>query len=156
MPTLFSPCVGAIAKVDACNNEKVFAVRFSGGGGASLNFTAPITGFALEQNGNFQFLHTVNDFIYVYSFGDRLGELVMSGVGFVKTCAGAESANLSNVFSFYQQNKLFKNGKMSITLGDLPDATFYAFLTGMRLELQDASTMIGQWSMRFNVASKKK
>lgn len=156
MPTIFSPCAGAVAKVNGCGTgaaETVFAVRFSGGGGA-LSFTAPVTGFALEQNGNYQFLHTVNDFIYVYSFGDRISELVISGMGFVKTCASADAAKLEHVFNFYKINKLSQNGKLSVTLGDIPDATFYAFLTGSRLELQDPQTMVGQWSLRFNVVPK--
>jgi hypothetical protein len=159
MPSIFSPCVGAVTKINSCVNDQsasdVFAVRFAGPNGL-VSFSAPITGFALEQNGNYQFLHTVNDFIYVYSFGDRIGELVISGIGFVKTCASAKSAELSNVFNFYKFNKLSENGKLSVTLGDLPDATFYAFLTGSRLELQDPQTMVGQWSLRFNVVSKKK
>lgn len=151
---IFSPCFGAIAKVEDCGSadkNNVFAVGFFD---SRVKLTAPITGFALEQNGNYQFLHTVNDFIYVYSFGDRISELVLSGVGFVKTCANAESAKLDNVFTFYKLNKLSRNGQLSITLGDIPNATFYAFLTGSRIELQDPATMVGQWSLRFNVVSK--
>ena len=154
MPTIFSPCNGAIAKIDGCDTEKVFAVHFDGTNGGEL--TVPITGFALEQNGNFQFMHTLNEFIYVSSFGDRISELVLSGIGFVQTCASAESAKLSNVLQFYKENKLSENGKLSVTLGDLPDATFYAFLTGSRLEMQDPKTMLGQWSLRFNVVPQKK
>lgn len=153
MPTIFSPCTGAIAKIPGCDTEKVFAVHFDGANG---ELTVPITGFALEQNGNYQFLHTLNEFIYVYSFGDRIGELVLSGIGFVQTCASAESAKLSNILQFYKENKLSENGKLSVTLGDLPDATFYAFLTGSRLEMQDPKTMLGQWSLRFNVVPQKK
>jgi hypothetical protein len=154
MPTIFSPCIGAVAKIPGCDTEKVFAVHFDGELGGEL--TVPITGFALEQNGNYQFMHTLNEFIYVYSFGDRISELVLSGIGFVKTCASAESAKLSNVLQFYKDNKLSANGKLSVTIGDLPDATFYAFLTGSRLEMQDPKTMLGQWSLRFNVVPQKK
>ena len=159
MPSIFSPCVGAVTKINSCpgdsNAEEVFAVRFAGANGG-IAFSAPITGFALEQNGNYQFLHTVNDFIYVYSFGDRISELVISGIGFVKTCASAESAKLSQVSNFYTLNKLSQNGALSVTLGDLPNSTFYAFLTGSRMELQDPQTMVGQWSLRFNTVPKKK
>jgi hypothetical protein len=150
MGAIFSPCVGAVAKVPGCSGDSLFAISF---GGATL--TAPITGFVLELNGNYQFLHTVNDFIYVYAFGDRIGELTVSGIGFVKTCASAESAKLCNVFDFYQANRLKVKGNLTVTIGDCSGAVFWAFLTGMRMELQDPQTLIGQWSLRFNVLPKK-
>jgi len=156
MPTVFSPVSGAIVKIRSDNN-KVFAVRFSNGGGGDINFNIPMSGFALEQNGNYQFLHTLNDFIYVYSFGDRVSELVVSGLGFATdSCNVVGSSKPGALLDFYAENRLFKNGKLSVTLGDSENATFYAFLTGMRLELQDAQTMIAQWSLRFNVVPKKK
>jgi hypothetical protein len=164
MPALFSPCVGAVAKVAACDtSQKLFSISFddvtSSPGwfwSTPATLTAPITGFALEQNGNYQFLHTVNDFIYVYSFGDRVGELVVSGIGFAATCANASNAKLCNVYDFYRKNKLSANGRLSVTIGDCPDSTFYAFLTGCRLEMQDPATLIGQWSLRFSVIPKTK
>lgn len=154
MAVIFSPCAGAVAKVAGGRGcaDSVFAIKFEG---ATGELTVPITGFAMEQNGNYQFLHTMNDFIYVYSFGNRIGELVLSGMGFVSTCANAESAKLHNLVQFYQDNRLSDNGQLSITLGDLPNATFYAFLTGSRVELQDPKTMVGQWSLRFNIVPKK-
>jgi hypothetical protein len=151
MPAIFSPCLGAIAKVPGCEGEAAFAISF--GGGAKL--TAPMTGFVLEQNGNYQFLHTVNDFIYVYAFGDRVGELLISGIGFVKACPGADSAKLCTVFDFYQNNKISKKGDLTVSIGDCQDATFFAFLTGMRLEMQDPTTLVGQWSLRFSIVPKK-
>jgi hypothetical protein len=160
---VFSPCAGAvgIVKVNSSGGcsptDALFKIDFAGANG---QLTVPVSGFALELNGNYQFLHTVNDFIYVYAFGDRIGELVVSGFGFVKPCAGANSAavdsvKLCNVYDFYQRNRIMMNGNMSVSLGDCGNATFWAFLTGMRLELQDPNTLIGQWSFRFNVIPPK-
>ena len=165
MPAIFSPCVGAVTKVPSCGTEqKVFSIEFDDvtttpgwfWSTPAVKLTAPITGFALEQNGNYQFLHTVNDFIYVYSFGDRVGELVVSGIGFAATCASANNAKLCNVYDFYRKNKLSVNGRLLVTLGDCPNSTFYAFLTGCRLEMQDAATMLGQWSLRLSIIPKTK
>ena len=152
MPTVFSPCVGAVAKIKGCSEESVFSIKFNGAKG---KLTAPMAGFAMELNGNYQFLHTVNDFIYVYAFGDRIGELTVSGFGFTKTCTSAEDAKLCNVFKFYQDNRIKEKGDLSVQIGDCPDANFWAFLTGMRLELQDPQTLVGQWSLRFNILPKK-
>lgn len=152
MPVAFTPCAGAVAliKPTHCTGD-VFKLNFSGSEG---ELTAPMSGFALELNGNYQFLHTVNDFIYVYAFGDRVGELTVSGFGFVKPCPGADSAKMCNVYEFYQKNRIKEKGDMSVSLGDCSNATFWAFLTGMRLEMQDPQTLIGQWSLRFHIVPK--
>jgi hypothetical protein len=152
MPVAFTPCAGAVAliKPTHCTGD-IFKLKFSGAAG---DLTAPMSGFALELNGNYQFLHTVNDFIYVYAFGDRVGELTVSGFGFVKPCPGANSAKLCNVYDFYQNNRIKEKGDMSVTLGDCPNSTFWAFLTGMRLEIQDPQTLVGQWSLRFHIVPK--
>ena len=110
MPVAFTPCAGAVAiiKPKNCTGD-VFKIKFNDVNGGQL--TAPTSGFALELNGNYQFLHTVNDFIYVYAFGDRVGELTVSGFGFVKPCPGANSAKLCNVYDFYQKNRIKKTSK---------------------------------------------
>ncbi len=150
MAAVFSPCVGAVAKIPGCSGDAVFKVDISGG-----SLTMPISGFALELNGNYQFLHTVNDFIYVYAFGDRIGELTVSGFGFSQTCGNASSAKICNLFDFYTQNRIRRKGDLSVHIGECPDANFWAFLTGMRVEVQDPQTAIAQWSLRFNVLPKK-
>jgi len=155
MAAVFSPCVGAVAKIPGCSGDAVFKVDISGGNSAGL--TLPISGFALELNGNYQFLHTVNDFIYVYAFGDRIGELTVSGFGFSQTCGNASSAKICNLFDFYTRKRIgnSESGDLSVHIGDCPDANFWAFLTGMRVEVQDPQTAIAQWSLRFNVLPKK-
>jgi hypothetical protein len=150
MPAVFSPCTGAVAKIPGCSGDAIFKVEIFGG-----ELTLPISGFALELNGNYQFLHTVNDFIYVYAFGDRIGELTVSGFGFSQTCSNASSAKICNLFDFYTQNRIKEKGDLSVHIGECPDANFWAFLTGMRVEVQDPQTGIAQWSLRFNVLPKK-
>jgi len=150
MAAVFSPCVGAVAKIPGCSGDAVFKIEIFGG-----SLTMPISGFALELNGNYQFLHTVNDFIYVYAFGDRIGELTVSGFGFSQTCGNASSAKICNLFDFYTQNRIGRKGDLSVHIGECPDANFWAFLTGMRVEVQDPQTAIAQWSLRFNVLPKK-
>lgn len=160
MPSIFSPAVGGVAKVSGGSSESIFSISFNGGQTedgwvtSGTKLTAPITGFALEQNGNYQFLHTVNDFIYVYSFGDRIGELTVSGIGFAKPCDSANSGKLCGVLDFYNENKIANVGDLSVQLGDCTPP-FFAFLTGMRMELQDPKLLVAQWSLRFSLVPKK-
>ncbi|MFM7856257.1 MAG: hypothetical protein ACKO96_31130, partial [Flammeovirgaceae bacterium] len=83
----------------------------------------------------------MNDFIYVYSFGDRIGELVVSGIGFAKTCGSASGAKLCSVLDFYKDNRIAATGNLSVSLGDCTPP-FFAFLTGMRMEMQDPRTLV--------------
>lgn len=160
MPSIFSPAVGAVTKVSGGSSESVFKIAFGGGTTrdgfftSGTKLTAPVTGFAFEQNSNYQFLHTMNDFIYVYNFGDRIGELVVSGIGFAKTCPSASGAQLCGVMQFYNENKLSNVGDLSLQLGDC-SPPFFAFLTGMRMELQDPRTLVAQWTLRFNIVPKR-
>lgn len=79
--SVFSQCDGIVARVDArCNNDALlFKINFDG-----YDVYLPVTGFALEMGGNYQFLHTVSDFIYFYSFGDRVSELTVTGMAFTR------------------------------------------------------------------------
>ena len=44
---------------------------------------------AVAQQANFQFLHTLGSDVYVYVFGDRIGQLSLSGVAFASGCGNA-------------------------------------------------------------------
>jgi hypothetical protein len=117
---------------------------------------AIITGMTLEMSGNYQFLHTVNDFIYFYSFGDRVGQLSVSGIGFVRPCAGADNKGaIMKLYDYYMAKRASKRGgrALKVTIGNDKDIkTFHGFLTGMRLDVNDGTLgTIGYWTLRFDV-----
>lgn len=154
--SIFTPCEGAIVKVNLCPG--------GGGGGGTFNVTVngsqigfPTSGFILEMQGNCQFLHSLDQFIYYYNFGDRVGELTVSGFGFMggETCgvnSGGNSGSVCGIIDFYMNNRQAKT-KRAIPVGTDKCGTFWSFLTGMRLEISSGNggVPIGQWSMRFNV-----
>lgn len=151
MSSVFTPCNGGVHRV-ALNCG-------SGGGGDIFRITAdgasigvPVTGFALELQGNYQFLHTVNEFIYLYTFGDRIGELVLTGMGFFgDLCPTAQFAgNTCTIIEFYKKNRVAKRpDPVSVSIGDC--GIFLAFLTGMRVEISKPESSVAQWVLRFNV-----
>lgn len=146
MASVFTPCAGGVHKVVVnCNDGgAVFQLTFDG---APIGL--PVTGFALELQGNYQFLHTVNDFIYLYVFGDRIGELVVTGMGFYANGCGDESS-ICKILDYYMTNRVAKHKQaIAIKLGTCK--TFLSFLTGMRLEASKPETSVAQWVLRFNV-----
>ena len=161
--SVFTKCDGAVYAVSVqCQDENssVFKIMYNEGtGGGNKFLSVPISGFALEQQGNYQFLHTVGDFTYFYLFGDRIGELTVSGFGFISPACGPAGGkgSICELYNWYQQNRVAaKNKAMGITLGNNGNCgSFWAFLTGMRMEMPRADILVAQWSLRFNVIPKK-
>ena len=147
--SVFSRCDGCIARVeidcDSCGGTATIEV-----GGANLGF--PVTGFQLELEGNYQFQHTVNKFIYAYIFGDRVGMLTLSGFGFIgNPCnGGGDDARLCSIFDYYKNKRAAKPPHAyPINVGGC--GTMIGFLTGMRMGIERPDVPIVQWFMRFHV-----
>lgn len=155
--SVFTQCDGAVYTVKInCENESssIFKITFD-----NKMLSMPVTGFALEQGANFQFLHTINNFIYAYVFGDRIGELLVSGIGFIKpTCSRGgflDGGSMCELNAFYQNKRISNPAQhkaVAISLGEC--GAFWAFLTGMRMSLPRADVLVGQWSLRFHVLKK--
>lgn len=151
---VFTPCYGAIGLVRDCG-DKILKVTFDGG-----TVDGIMTGMSLELSGNYQFLHTVNDFIYFYAFGDRIGTLAVSGVSFINACTtgGANRVapkSLIDLYNWYQTKRAVKNSATPIKIQIVDNdktASFSGFLTGMRADISDNGMgFIGNWSLRFEV-----
>lgn len=150
MPITFGTSAGQVVRIKPKDAADLFKISFEG-----ADLSLPVTGIAIEQSGNYQFLHTVNNFIYVYSFGDRIGDMTISGLGFANPCGlAAEDIKLCKIFEFYDQNKLSAGKKLSVTVSDC-SVSFNAFLTGMRTEMVDTQNLVGQWSLRLHVVPNK-
>lgn len=111
-----------------------------------LFFSSICTQAGINAGGNFQFLHTINDSIYVYIFGDRIAEIMLAGAVFGEYCEG--SFGLTEIFSLYTRDRIAaRGGPLVVTLGT---RAFNAFLTGISTEITDAETQIGQFSFKFH------
>lgn len=161
MSLVFAPCTGAAEVVRAgCSPDDFLTVRFD-----DDTFTEEfiLTGVQLEFSGNYQFLHTVNDFVYFYSFGDRVGLLTLSGVSFLNTCDAVEKdgAKLFRIYDWYQENKAVKReGNALIVILTPPSGEtveLYGFVTGVKIDLQQGNTgPIGYWTVRVEVLPRQK
>lgn len=122
---------------------------------AGVDVTAPntraiITQSGIVENGNFQFLHTLNQTIYAYVFGDRIGELRIGGICFADPCPSMSesTSGMSQVIKDYQANKIsVKGSPVQVSFGEID---YKGFLVGMTLDINDPERMLGQWAFRFN------
>jgi hypothetical protein len=129
----------------------------------SAMFNVPVTGYTLELSTNHQFLHTLDEFIYAFAFGDRIGELTLTGIAFTAPACSAAGAggfaqrNITdevkqeNVYEFYLANKFSRSLRPTkIQIGG-SKVQLVGFLTGMRMEVPNPQLPIMQWALRFNV-----
>lgn len=156
---VFTPCTGAVEVTRiGCTDADFLIITIEG-----KTFTSEfvLQGITLEMSGNYQFLHTVNDFVYFYSFGDRVGNLTVTGIGFLKTCEGAKTGSaIFNVYKYYNENKtVARSGRaLNIVLSAPagPPIKLHGFLTGMKLDVNQSETgPIGYWTLRFEVMPQK-
>jgi hypothetical protein len=131
----------------------------------SLMQEVPVTGYSLELSTNHQFLHTLDEFIYAFAFGDRIGELTLTGIAFtVPVCAGGPTergtaaqrsitnqVKQENVYEFYLANRFSKSLRPTkIQIGGA-GVNLIGFLTGMRMDVPNPQLPIVQWALRYNV-----
>jgi|GEM_PF-5098961 len=157
MQAFFAHKRGSVSRVNAIAGEHVLPFNIvmqeiNIGSVANASTRAIITQAALVEHGNFQFLHTLDETIYAYVFGDRIGELRVSGVCFTIPCGPAvgpaQGSGIKQVIDSYAENRLAKTG--APVLVNYGETTFKGFLTGMNVEVVDAERNLGQWSFRFN------
>lgn len=171
MASIFTPSDGG-----------VLAVRQTGGAVSADSFvtiddsdgaiTLPVTGFDLELSTSHQFLHTLDKFIYVYSFGDRIGTYTVSGLGFsdcnnaglvLATPSGGQVGGSPDenhpkgIYAYYIKNRLGtgtggSGGKLEPTKIRMPGGRILlGFLTGFKTSVPNPAHPIVQWALRYNV-----
>lgn len=81
---------------------------------------AIITRVALHQSCNFQLMHTLGNELYVYVYGDRVGEARISGLAMANDCdnSGDPRHGFELVLAWYRRNRLARRrSPMTLTIG---------------------------------------
>jgi hypothetical protein len=108
-----------------------------------------ITELAIQRHGNFQFLHTLKDLVYVYSFGERIGSIRASGLAFAQLCNGTEG--LPAVLEYYENNRLeARVDPISIVIGTSASGRFRGFLTELNADVSRPEARIAQFGLQFH------
>lgn len=153
--SVFTPCEGGVLKVASdCSNTCVAVLNvdsFAEDGGTMAG--TPVTGFSLDLSTNHQFIHTLDEFIYVYAFGDRIGELTITGIAFfnITQCASNPVATPCNVYEYYLNKRLSRSLSPSQIQLNGCGISLLGFLTGMHMDIPNPQLPIMQWALRFSV-----
>ena len=124
------------------------------------NNRAIVTAVGVQESANFQFMQTLGSDIYVYTFGDRIGQMTLGGLAFatadcsLKPGAGTEHG-IAKVRRFYVNNKISsRKDPLEIALGN-SDQVVTAFLTGFSFSIADIPTSLISWQMSLAVIPPK-
>jgi hypothetical protein len=141
-----------------------------------------ITDVIISQQTNHQFLHTLGNDIFIYVFGDRIGQIGLRGISFTQLCddlpappigaatfgvsaaalfaaraaassARAQEHGLERVLNYYKRNKLSsRRDPVKIAVGR---TTFTGFVTGINTRVTDPKTWITEYLINVAVIPEK-
>jgi len=132
----------------AINDPGILPITFVIGnwGGYPVR-NAIIQGFSISTRGNYQFLHTLRNFTYVYVFGEKMGDITVTGQTFVGSCDYYNWSGVSNTIGYYAQNAISWIGAPIYIAVGL--AVFYGFLVGLDLMLQNPESRLGKFTLKY-------
>jgi hypothetical protein len=109
-----------------------------------------VTRVSIAQRGNHQFLHTLGNELYVYAFGDRVGQMTLAGLCGVPCGAADAPHGLEQLNAWYRENRVSRRqGPVRVTLG--ANTAFDAFVDGVSLEVVDPGLRLGAFTLSLAV-----
>lgn len=144
MPVLFESTRGRVVRLD--DPSAVADVSFFGVD-PDISFDSHasiVTRVGVNEQVNAQFLHTVGAHVYVYVFGDRVGDLMLSGLAFTGSCDSGDAPGIVLIRDWYLDNRLSKRkAPVLVTIGP---STVEGFLIRSNYEVVDPSIGLVQWN----------
>ena len=121
-----------------------------------------VSRFGVSRNANAQFMPTLRNSIFIYSFGDKIGEMEVSGVAFHRLCNGSGNsgdsfAGLAEVGEFYDSKGLgaAKDNSIKPVYVSLGTISIKAFLIGVQVSSLNPESNLMQFSLQFAVIPTK-
>lgn len=164
MPTIFAKNAGRVVLVPERSAEGLISLGNVQGASGEITYQqhkSIITRIGYSAAGNYQFLHTIGNDVYLYVFGDRMGTVELHGVSFAEQCSAYTGFAASNTqpsnsaHGFEQIINWYKTSRVaayrppvSVTIGR--NTSFKGFVTGMSGDVQDTMRRTVNW--RISVA----
>jgi hypothetical protein len=100
-------------------------------------------------------LHTLGNDIFIYVFGDRVGQIMLEGLSFVENCGGGGGQHgMEQMLEYYKNNKLSsKKDPVQILIGG---TTITGFITGMTNDVVDPKTWLAKYQLSVAIMPEKK
>jgi len=127
-----------------------------------ITFTAHksiITRLTVAHQCNYQFLHTVGNEIYIYVFGDRIGQVTISGMSFTEACCGPTNPFSGNGHGFEEIMKWYEAHRVAAQQQPIEvmigQTGIQGFVVGLSGDVVDPATRLMQFGLTIMVLPKK-
>lgn len=119
-----------------------------GSGGGFNTFKSIITRIGVGRGSNFNVQPSLDRLMYLYVYGDRVGQVLVSGLCFDGQCGDeGQNSGLAAVHDFYRKNRLaLRSDPLILTIGY--KASFTCFLSDLETDSGDADHLISQFNMK--------
>jgi hypothetical protein len=108
---------------------------------------------AVNQKVNAQFQTSLKESVYVYVFGDQMGNIALSGLAFASRCEDDENG-IKELFEYYDEYRAaVRKEVVTVTIAD---KAFSGFLISMDVRPQDPEHMISAFNLAIAVLPEKK
>lgn len=108
-----------------------------------------VTRLTLSQSTNTQFLHTLGSRIYIYNFGDQIGRLGLSGLGFGNPCTGGgcdDMTGLEGMYQWYRKNRASTRKRpVEMMIGSQP---LEGTVVNFNADIIEAASGLVQWELQ--------
>jgi hypothetical protein len=135
---LLDPAVQCAARLTGVEPEIDFTIQRS-----------IITRLTLGHQVNVQFLHTLGSQVYIYVFGDRIGQVGLSGLSFRCNCFGEEIGSPFHgaelIYNWYRDNRASR--RQEPVLVNVGTEVLEGFVTGFSEDVVDPSLEMVQWNV---------
>jgi len=136
---------GRVAVLDRPGSASMEIVTLPDWGGFA-QFKSILTNIEINEQGNFQFLHTLGNEIFLYVFGDRIGSFNVNGLSFYDNCTSERAHGISLVLEYYRRNRV-ANRATPLLITMPPSLVLRCYLTSFRGRVADASRRLFEFSL---------
>lgn len=147
MPNIFGGAAGRVVAVETHDNYLPLGLVVEDFK-KQLGAKGLLTSLSGAAQSGFQVMHTLRQYIHVYTFGERAGELTVNGLAFMQDCTNATIGGLARLYDWYELNRISHRGS-PLKLVVTPGVVFNGFLTGLRFQVEDPSISLIQFSLQF-------
>ncbi|HSN70704.1 MAG TPA: hypothetical protein VLT59_04310 [Steroidobacteraceae bacterium] len=107
----------------------------------------------IVQQVDVQFQTSLKEAVYAYVFGDKMGQLSLSGIAFANRCNDDSANGLKDLFDYYKEYRASKRTDV-ITTTFGPEA-LSGFLIGLRMSPREISNVTMNFELAISVLPKK-
>lgn len=115
-----------------------------------------VTSIGLSQATNQQVAHALGGDIYIYVFGDQIGQMTVGGISLAGDCdaSGKGIHGIEQVYQFYRTNRLSRRREaLPIAIGST--MSFSAFLVGLQMDISDPVQNIARFQLQMMIIPPK-